>query len=201
MYGLVNKALEDLVCTRFGADAWETIKQHAEVDVEVFLSMDAYPDDITYKLVGAASEILRLAPEEVLRTFGEYWVLYTAREGYGAMLQMAGDTLPVFLQNLNDLHTRVGLIFPSLQPPSFRCTDIQEDSLRLHHPCPHGQPPLQKQGRTIIAYNSAKQSRIQTRLSSGDARPALHAGSRSRMSPALVALTPMSTLLTTGDRA
>jgi hypothetical protein len=133
MYGLVNKALEDLVCTRFGADAWETIKQRAGVEVDVFLSMEAYPDDITYKLVGAASEILQLSPEEMLHTFGEYWVLYTAREGYGAMLQMAGETLPVFLQNLNDLHTRVGLIFPSLRPPSFRCTDIQEDSLRLHY--------------------------------------------------------------------
>lgn len=26
MYGLVNKAIEDMVCSRFGKDTWEEIK-------------------------------------------------------------------------------------------------------------------------------------------------------------------------------
>ncbi len=133
MYGLVNRALQDLVCSRFGEDTWETIKRNAGVDIEVFVSMEAYPDDVTYKLVRAASEMLGLAAEEVLNAFGEYWVSYTAKEGYGELLQLAGDTLPAFLQNLDNLHTRVGLIFPRLKPPSFWCTDIREDSLRLHY--------------------------------------------------------------------
>src|SRR6266568_2409276 len=64
-----------------------------------------------------------------------------------------------------------------------------------------GSPPLQKQGRTTIEYNKAQQSRVQTQPRIGDSRPARHAGSRSRMRPTLVALTPMSTLLTTGDCA
>ena len=133
MYGMVNKALEDLVCSRYGQDTWETIKRDAGVDIDVFISMDGYPDDVTYKLVGAASAVLGQSAEEVLKAFGEYWVLYTAKEGYGEVLKMAGDTLPVFLQNLDNLHARMGLIFPRLKPPSFRCTDIREDSLRLHY--------------------------------------------------------------------
>jgi hypothetical protein len=72
---------------------------------------------------------------------------------------------------------------------------------RLHCPCPHRQPPLQKQGRMTSMYNKAKPSRVQPQQSSGDARPALHAGARSRLCPTLVALPPMRTLLTTGDRA
>ena len=56
MYGLVNKAIEDLVVSNFGEDKWEAIKAKAGVDVEVFVSNEAYPDDITYNLVGAASE-------------------------------------------------------------------------------------------------------------------------------------------------
>jgi len=133
MYGLVTQALQDLVCSRFGEDTWETIKRNAGVDIDVFVSMEAYPDDVTYKLVGAASEVLGLSAEEVLKAFGEYWVSYTAKEGYGEILRMAGDTLPAFLQNLDNLHTRVGLIFPHLKPPSFWCTDMREDSLRLHY--------------------------------------------------------------------
>jgi hypothetical protein len=133
MYGLVNKALQDLVCSRFGEDSWETVKRNAGVDIDVFISMEAYPDDVTYKLVRAASEVVGLSAEEALRAFGEYWVSYTAQEGYGELLKLAGDTLPAFLQNLDNLHTRVGLMFPRLKPPSFWCTDIREDFLRLHY--------------------------------------------------------------------
>lgn len=133
MYGLVNKAIEDMVCSRFGEDTWEEIKQKADLDIDVFISMDAYPDDVTHKLVRAASGVLRLSAEELLTAFGEYWVLYTAKEGYGEMLEMAGDNLPEFLQNLDNLHARVGLSFQHLKPPSFQCTDKHEDSLHLHY--------------------------------------------------------------------
>ena len=66
MYGLVNKAIEDMVCSRFDEDSWEAIKRRADVDVDVFIAMDDYPDGVTYRLVGAASEVLGLSPEEVL---------------------------------------------------------------------------------------------------------------------------------------
>ena len=37
MYGLVNKAFEELVRSRFGEDTWETIKRNAGVDIEAFV--------------------------------------------------------------------------------------------------------------------------------------------------------------------
>jgi hypothetical protein len=83
MYGLVNKAIEDMVCDRFGEETWEEIKKKAQLDVDVFISMDGYPDDVTHRLVKAASEILAISSSEILQAFGEYWVLYTAKEGYG----------------------------------------------------------------------------------------------------------------------
>ncbi len=133
MYGLVNKAIEGLVCDHYGRKTWERIKEKANVDIDVFISMDAYDDEISYKLVEAASEVLGQSPEKVLEVFGEYWVLYTAKEGYGEMLNMAGDSLFAFLNNLDNLHTRVGLSFPQLQPPSIKCIELPENSLRLHY--------------------------------------------------------------------
>ena len=93
MYGLVNKAVEELVCSRFGEEAWETIKRKAGVEIDAFVSMDSYPDDVTYKLVAAASEVLAMPSDDILKAFGEYWVLYTAREGYGELLKMSGKSL------------------------------------------------------------------------------------------------------------
>jgi hypothetical protein len=133
MYGLVNKAIQDLISTSYSKEAWLAVKRKAGVDVEGFISMEAYPDEMTYRLVGAASEVLHTAPEKLLEAFGEHWVRYTAQEGYGELLKVCGGTLPEFLMNLDNLHAHVGLSFPALRPPSFRCTDVQGGSLRLHY--------------------------------------------------------------------
>ncbi|MFD2256061.1 heme NO-binding domain-containing protein [Luteolibacter algae] len=133
MYGMVNKAVQDLVITNFGDEKWDLIKQKAGVEVDVFLSNESYPDEMTYDLVEAASEVLGVSGREVLHAFGEHWVLQTARQGYGSMLEANGRTLPEFLINLPTFHTRVAMIFPDLKPPRFNCTDIKENSLLLHY--------------------------------------------------------------------
>lgn len=133
MYGLVNKAVEDLVVTNFGEDKWEAIKLKAGVDVDAFISNEGYPDEMTYTLVGAASEVLGLPAEQILIAFGEHWVLKTAAHSYGPMMKSGGKSLKEFLVNLPNFHTRVAMIFPNLQPPRFECTDITETSLNLHY--------------------------------------------------------------------
>jgi Haem-NO-binding len=133
MFGLVNKGLEDMVCSEYGEEIWEEIKSKAEVEIEAFISMDAYPDDITYRLVDAASVVMKIPATDILEAFGRYWILFTATEGYGSLMEMAGDNLPEFLQNLDNLHARVGLSFPNLQPPSFLCSDLEAESLKLHY--------------------------------------------------------------------
>jgi hypothetical protein len=63
MYGMVNKAVEDMVCTQFGESVWEDIKSCAGVDIDVFMSNEAYPDEMTFQLVSAASEVLKIPAE------------------------------------------------------------------------------------------------------------------------------------------
>ena len=133
MYGLVNKAVVDLVTTKFGAETWNKIKQKADVDIDVFVSMDGYPDDITYRLVGAASEVLKITPEQVLEAFGEYWVLYTAQEGYGPLLNASGTNLREFLMNLDALHARVAMTMSNLKPPRFKVVDVDKDTMLLEY--------------------------------------------------------------------
>lgn len=133
MYGMVNKAIEDLVVKNFGPEKWSAIKEKAGVDVDVFLSNEGYPDKVTYDLVGAASEVLGMSARDILVAFGEHWILHTARQGYGSMLEANGRTLPEFLLNLPSFHARVAMIFPDLQPPRFACTDVKDGELMLHY--------------------------------------------------------------------
>lgn len=133
MYGLINKAIQGLVCSQMGEEAWEKIKQQAEVEEELFLGTANYPDDVTYRLVRAASEVTGLSADEIMQAFGQYWLLYTAQEGYGSMLNACGNSYYEFILNLPTLHNRVGMVIPNLTPPSFWCTDVTPTSIRLHY--------------------------------------------------------------------
>ena len=133
MYGLINKAVRELVRSEFGDDAWGRIRSAAGVEEDDFVSMQQYDDDVTYALVSAASEELGVPAEKVLETFGSYWVRYVGHENYGHLMDAAGQSLPEFLSNLDQMHARVMLTFPDLKPPSFRVTDQSEDRLRLHY--------------------------------------------------------------------
>ena len=133
MYGMINKAVHDLVTSKFGEAAWTEMCRKAGITDPNFVTMVKYPDDVTYKLVGAASEVLNLPAEQILEAFGEHWTVYSAAAGFGHLLEFAGNNLVEFLRNLDNMHTRVALTFPELQPPSFRVTDVTESSLRLHY--------------------------------------------------------------------
>jgi hypothetical protein len=144
MYGLVNRAIEQMVCRDHGEAVWQAIRQEAGVEVEAFVSNASYPDDVTYRLVGAASKILQTPAEQILNGFGEYWVLHTALESYGPLMRAHGKTCKEFLLKLPAFHARVQLIFPELRPPEFECSDVTDDSLVLHYrtPRPAGLEPF-----------------------------------------------------------
>jgi hypothetical protein len=133
MYGLVNKAIADLISMQHGDRVWAEVRRRAGVNVDDFVGMEPYPDAVTYDLVRAASELLDVSADKLLEAFGEYWILYTARQGYGDLLGMGGRTFREFMLHLHDLHTHVGLAFPDLRPPSFWCSDVGEDTLTLHY--------------------------------------------------------------------
>ncbi len=133
MYGMVNSAVMDLIVANHGEETWQRIKSKAGVTDEIFISNESYPDEVTYHLVGAASEVLEQPAGEILKQFGRWWVLDTALKNYGHLMKFGGRTLGEFLKNLPNFHTRVVMMFPALQPPTFECTELGPTELRLHY--------------------------------------------------------------------
>ena len=133
MYGMVNKAIEDLVLREQGPETWDRVRERAAVEVETFVSNQAYPDELTYRLVAAASEQLGRPATEVLHRFGVHWILHTAPAGYEDLMDAGGSDLAEFLENLPAFHTRISLILPELVPPTFRISDRRPGSLMLHY--------------------------------------------------------------------
>lgn len=133
MYGIVNKAIEELVVANFGAEKWEAVKHRSGIDIDFFISSEPYDDDITYRLAQAVSEEMDMTLSAVLIAFGEWWVVKTTKEKYGGLMEAGGDDLRQFLINLPLFHNRVMLIYPKLTPPEFKVSDITENSINLHY--------------------------------------------------------------------
>lgn len=133
MYGLVNRAVEHMVREQFGPATWQAIQHRAGIEDEGFLALRIYPDDVTYRLVEAASAELDLPADAVLEAFGQFWVNHTATASYGDLMHLQGRTLPEFLHNLDQMHSRLSLTFKQMRPPSFRCTEVTPRSLLLHY--------------------------------------------------------------------
>jgi hypothetical protein len=133
MYGIVNKAIEDLVKENFGEEKWELIRQRSGVEIDFFLSNEPYDDDITFKLAIATAEEMGMSVENVLIAFGEWWVLRTSKEKYGGLMEAGGASLKEFLKNLPVFHNRVMLIYPKLTPPEFKVSDATENSIHVHY--------------------------------------------------------------------
>lgn len=133
MYGIVNKALQEMVCNRYGETTWAQILILAQVSDEVFISNEAYPDDTTYALVSTASAHLAVPIDQLLEQFGRYWVLETGQRSYGHLLKTGGETLRDFLINLPNFHARIFLIYPNLQPPEFVCEQLGPQQMKIKY--------------------------------------------------------------------
>ena len=133
MYGLVNKAIKDLVVNNHGEEKWKEICKLSNHYEEDFIAMSPYPDALTYELVKNASIVLNAEPHDLLEAFGEYWILYTADEGYGELMELTGSTFTEFLGNLDMLHYRINNLMPELQAPQFSTRNETPSSVELEY--------------------------------------------------------------------
>ncbi len=133
MYGIVTNAIGDLIVSSFGTEKWEAVQEKAGIAADFLVSTEPYPDELSYRLIHAACDVLDCPVEDFLIRFGEHWVLKTGVQCYGSLLMSGHSNFKDFILNLPHFHTRVLLLFPELKPPEFACTDVTENSLRLHY--------------------------------------------------------------------
>lgn len=138
MYGLVNRAVEELLISLRGEAGWQRVRERAGCEEDGFVAMQTYPDELTFRLVDAAAAELARPVDEVLQDFGEYWVLYTAARGYGDLMSGRGDSTLQFLRQLNEMHARVETIFHKMTLPWFEVDEatVQDEGFELLYDSP-----------------------------------------------------------------
>ena len=132
MYGLVNNGVRTFVMKAHGEDTWRDICKQAGVSDEEFENLTAYDDETTYALVGAISQTLDMPVTEVLEAFGHYWVGFSKSTAIGRLIDQGGATLVERIRGLDEMHERIQLTMPHLNPPSFEFEDLPDGTYRLH---------------------------------------------------------------------
>ena len=132
MYGLINEAMRRLISEQAGDDVWLRIAERADT-APTFVGLLYYDDEITYRLVGAASEELNTPAEDLLRAFGQYWSSRVGPENYRDILGATGTSVATVLANMDLMHARIQNLYPDLVPPSFSVSDTFDGGVMVEY--------------------------------------------------------------------
>lgn len=142
MYGIINQSIQELVIKEYGEETWLRILNKSGVDVAEFQNHEIYDDSYTYKLAGATAEILETKLENVLKLFGEFWIMEISQKKYPNLMASGGKELKDFMLNLPNFHNRVFLTYPELIAPEFKVYEENGTILVEYHSKRDGLAPM-----------------------------------------------------------
>ena len=131
MYGMIHKAARQFVIEDRGQATWTAIVEQCDLNDEHFISGQHYSDEVTVSLLGQISKNLNRPLQDLLFDFGKYWVKFTAKSSYANVLEMAGDDLVTFLDNLDTMHRSIKATMPEAVMPTFAVTRHDGPNIEL----------------------------------------------------------------------
>ena len=131
MFGMIHKSARAMVLEQFGPAAWDEILHSAKLDDGDFVSAQSYPDETTFRLIGAAASTAGLTVDQTLLAFGHHWVK-TADQGlYSNVMAILGGSLLEALTNLDRMHASIQIALPDAQLPQFVVVSQDDRSIQL----------------------------------------------------------------------
>lgn len=134
MKGVVFNLLESMVEEKFGLEAWDELLQRSGSD-GVFVSTGCYSDEELTGIVVAASEMLEVPVNDLVRKFGEY--MFPRFEEKNSHFFTDDMDLKSFLLTVDRvIHVEVRKLHPDANLPSFEYIDSADDELTMIYSSP-----------------------------------------------------------------
>ena len=127
MKGIVFNLLEQIVSAKFGDDTWDTLLKQAKVS-GIYTSLGSYPDDDLNRLVEAASKLLSVPAQEVLRLAGREALPLLAMR-YPQFFSPHKSTREFVLTLNSIIHPEVRKLYPGADVPEFEFDTSRQDVL------------------------------------------------------------------------
>lgn len=133
MYGMIHRALRQMVNEQLGEDAWKALEKKLNIGPTELLTAKAYDDALTFRIVAEAADRFNLTFDACLFAFGSYWVRYADQGSLASIMNFTGATLPGFIANLGRLHLAVGAAMPGTRLPTFSILEGDEQHLLVEY--------------------------------------------------------------------
>lgn len=131
MYGMIHKAARAFVLARSGAETWNDVLLTCQLNDEHFISGQHYGDDVTVGLLAEIAKATDMEVGDLLFDFGQYWIQFTGASSYSAVMDMAGDDLVTFLENLDAMHRSIKATMPEAVMPTFAVIRHSPEQIEL----------------------------------------------------------------------
>lgn len=133
MYGIINQSIQQLIIKDFGEEFWLKIVSSCQLDVIEFENHMIYDDKYTYLLANAASKELNISLDDILKRFGEFWIIDISLKKYPMLMTAGGKNFQEFMKNLPNFHNRIFLSYPKLVAPEFKIYEDGENMYVEYH--------------------------------------------------------------------
>lgn len=131
MYGMIHQAARQLVLQSHGEAAWRQIVHVSGLTDSDFISAQHYDDEKTLGLIGAISKVSGAPMDELLVAFGQHWITFAAGTSYGRVMDMLGDNLEEFIENLDRMHAGIKATMPQASMPRFELLASNDGDLHV----------------------------------------------------------------------
>nr|UQK61952.1 soluble guanylate cyclase 1 [Choanoeca flexa] len=136
MYGLVHEALVRVILSfEDGSKHLQQIVERAGLqDMDIINNHTNYDDETTMHVIEIACEVMGIQAEEALTLLGPAFVELAIERGYQPMLESLGNSFYEFVDNLDNLHQNLAMLYPGMKAPSFRCSErLDGTGLELYY--------------------------------------------------------------------
>lgn len=133
MYGMIHRAMRQMVFEQLGEEAWLALEQRLGIGPTELLTGMVYEDALTLEIIGEAAARFNLTVDECLVEFGRYWIRYAEQGSLASIMKFTGQNLASFIKNLDRLHLAVGAAMPGTQLPSFTTLESSDGYLKVEY--------------------------------------------------------------------
>ena len=133
MYGMIHRAMRNMVHDELGEDAWLALEQTLKIGPMDLLTGKVYDDALTLRIISEAAAQLNLSVDQCLVAFGQYWIRYANEGSLASVMNFTGQDLASFITNLDRLHLAVGAAMPGARLPAFATLQSEPGHLLVEY--------------------------------------------------------------------
>jgi hypothetical protein len=133
MYGMIHRAVRQMVTETAGAETWREIERDAAVGPREMISALVYDDAVTFAIVTASAARLGITVDDALRRFGRYWIQFNVNGPYSNIIRFIGRDIETVIANLDRMHSALLATMPDASMPSFSIVESAPGLLRVRY--------------------------------------------------------------------